>query len=68
LAFQDAIENLDVSIAVINVFLYLTRFLSPVRISTFVHFGVDISDFIKFLPQSVPLMRDLGSRGISCGR
>jgi hypothetical protein len=69
-AFGQAIEKVEVSpklsIGVINMFMYLTRFVSPVRISSYVeqipvtcHFGTDISDFIKFLPQTVSLMQHL---------
>lgn len=69
-SFGKAITGIDVSpklsIAVINMFMYLTRFISPVRIDSFIvklpvapHFGVDVSDFIKYLPQVIPMMHDL---------
>ncbi|EAY19954.1 hypothetical protein TVAG_402080 [Trichomonas vaginalis G3] len=55
-----------VSIAIINTFVYLTRFISPVRINDFVskvqvstHFNVDMTENLKYLPQIIPLMTNL---------
>ena len=60
-AFADAIPWMSVSskisIAIINSFISLMRFISPVRINTYIekmpilhHFSADVSDFIQFLP------------------
>ena len=70
IAFGHAIRNIDVtpklSIAIINMFMYLTRFVSPVFIEKYItevpvsfHFGVDVSEFIQYIPQTIPLMKDL---------
>ena len=55
-----------ISIAVINSFVYLTRFVSPVRTTEFVsrlqvltHFSVDMTENLKYLPQIIPLMINL---------
>lgn len=69
-SFAEAIKTLEVSsklsIAVINMFMYLTRFVSPVRINSFIenvpvsfHFSVDVTDFIQYIPQTIPLMKNL---------
>ena len=69
-AFGDAITSLPVSpkisIAIINTFMSLMRFVSPVRIQSFVenmpilhHFSADISDFIQYLPKTMPMMKKL---------
>ncbi|OHS92948.1 hypothetical protein TRFO_12125 [Tritrichomonas foetus] len=69
-AFGDAITSLPVSpkisIAIINTFMCLMKFVSPVRIQSFVenmpilhHFGADISDFIQYLPKTMPMMKKL---------
>jgi hypothetical protein len=72
-AFSQAIDHIEeqtmfakLLIAVINTFIYLSRFISPVRISNYIeqcsvspHFSSDITNFIKFLPQSIPLMKNL---------
>lgn len=54
------------SIAVINMFIHLSRFVSPVRLQEFIilvpvahHFKADVTDFLKFLPQIIPEMKDL---------
>lgn len=87
-AFGHATSQLPVSpkmsVAIINMFVYLSRFVSPVRITEFVsmvpvvhHFGVDVSDYIQHLPQIIPLMKVLPvefhqnilrSILVSCGR
>lgn len=69
-AFGYAITSLNVSpkisIAIINTFMSLMRFVSPVRIQTFVedmpilhHFSADITDFIQYLPKTMPMMKKL---------
>ncbi|KAH0793671.1 hypothetical protein GPJ56_002392 [Histomonas meleagridis] len=69
-AFAEAVVGVEVSpkvsIAIINTFLYLTRFISPIRMDEFVcsipinsHFGVDLSEFIQYIPQVIPLMENL---------
>ena len=54
------------SIAIINMFVYLSRFVSPVHLQEFIimvpvheHFKADVSDFLKFLPLVIPLMTAL---------
>ena len=56
------------SMAIINMFVYLSRFVSSVQLQDFIivvpvlnHFDADISDFLKFLPKTIPLMKDLPS-------
>lgn len=69
-AFADAIPWMSVSskisIAIINSFISLMRFISPVRINTYIekmpilhHFSADVSDFIQFLPITIPSMKKL---------
>ncbi|OHT02329.1 hypothetical protein TRFO_07152 [Tritrichomonas foetus] len=69
-AFGEAIKDLEItpklSIAIINMFMYLTRFTSPVFLEKYIidvpvsfHFGVDVSEFIQFIPQTIKLMKDL---------
>lgn len=69
-AFEHAITSLPVSsrisIAIINTFMSLMRFVSPVRIQSFVnnmpilhHFSADISDFIRYLPKTMLMMSKL---------
>ncbi|OHS98620.1 hypothetical protein TRFO_34950 [Tritrichomonas foetus] len=69
-AFANAITLLPVSpkisIAIINSFMSFLKFISPVRIQQFVetmpilhHFSADVSDFIQFLPKTIPLMKKL---------
>ena len=70
MAFADAITLMPVSpkisIAIINSFMSLMRFVSPVRITNYVehmpilhHFSVDVSDFVQYLPQTIPQMKKL---------
>ena len=54
------------SIAIINMFVYLSKFVSPVELQAFIivvpvlkHFKADVSDFLKYLPQIIPMMRNL---------
>lgn len=54
------------SIAIINMFVYLSKFVSPVELQSFIivvpvlkHFKADVSDFLKYLPQIIPMMRNL---------
>lgn len=69
-AFNTAVAPLPISpkisIAIINTFVYLTRFITPVHINEFVskvqvstHFSVDMTENLKFLPQIIPLMNNL---------
>ena len=69
-AFATAISPLPISpkisIAIINSFVYLTRFVSPVRMTDFLsrvqvltHFSVDMTENLKYLPQIIPLMKNL---------
>ncbi|KAK8893680.1 hypothetical protein M9Y10_022107 [Tritrichomonas musculus] len=87
-SFKYAIDGVEVtpklSIAVINMFMYLTRFVSPVFLENFItevpvsfHFSVDVSEFIQYIPMSIPLMKKiplellqniLRSLICSCGR
>lgn len=87
-SFQTAIDGVEVtpklSIAVINMFMFLTRFLSPVSLEKYIvdvpvsfHFSVDVSEFIQYIPKSIPLMKGiplvllqniLRSLICSCGR
>lgn len=54
------------SIAIINMFICLSRFVSPVERQSFIiavpvlnHFKADVSDFLKHLPRVIPLMENL---------
>jgi len=54
------------SIAVINMFVYLTKFISPHKMMDFVanvpvlhHFGADVSDYIAHLNSVITMMRSL---------
>ncbi|OHS96640.1 hypothetical protein TRFO_37136 [Tritrichomonas foetus] len=69
-AFGNAVSQIPVSprssMAIINMFVYLSRFVSSVQLQEFIivvpvvnHFNADISDFLKYLPQIIPLMKDL---------
>lgn len=56
------------SMAIINMFVYLSRFVSSVKLQGFIiiapvidHFKADISDFLKYLPQIIPMMKDIPS-------
>lgn len=70
LAFGNATSQTPISsrpsMAIINMFVYLSRFVSSVKLQEFIivvpvinHFKADISDFLKHLPQTIPMMKDL---------
>lgn len=61
------------SMGIINMFVYLSRFVSSVQLQEFIivvpvvnHFNADVSDFLKYLPQIIPLMKNLPSSFHQC--
>jgi len=69
-AFSASLQQVSVgprvSVAIINIFVYLTRYVSAVRMTDFVskievlpHFSADMSDALKNLPNIIPLMNTL---------
>ena len=54
------------SIAIISSFLYMVHYINPIDLDNFItntpvlhHFSVDVSDFIKYVPHLVKLMKPL---------
>ena len=66
-SFGSAINKFEISsrssIAIINMFVYICQYISPINLQSFLiitpiqeHFKANFSDFLKYLPQLIPLM------------